>query len=83
MFDEEITYPEIREVLDDNSKSKQEKVEKLKMLLSDERQLQRSASESNMNSDDGKNARLRHLEIALDALGADTTSPEDTKAATL
>jgi hypothetical protein len=35
MFDEEITYPEIREVLDDNSKSKQEKVEKLKMLLSD------------------------------------------------
>jgi len=83
MIKEEITYPEIREILDDSSMSKNAKVDKLKVLLSDERQLQRAASESNMNAEDGGNARLRHLELALEALGVDTVSPEDTKAATL
>ncbi len=83
MIEEEITYPEIREILDDSDISNEQKVEKLKLLLSDERQLQRAASESNMNSADGKNARLRHLELALEALGVDIASPEDTKAATL
>jgi hypothetical protein len=83
MIDEEITYPEIRDILDDSSMSSDTKAEKLKVLLSDERQLQRAASESNMNSADGGNARLRHLELALEALGVETASPEDTKAATL
>jgi len=83
MIDEEITYPEISEVLDDNSLSKDQKIEKLKLMLSDERQLQRAATESNMTGSDGKNARLRHLELALEALDAETVSPEDTKAATL
>lgn len=83
MIEEEITYPDIRDILDDSSKTSDEKIEKLKLLLSDERQLQRATSESNMNSADGENARLRHLELALEALGYDTVSPEDTKAATL
>lgn len=83
MIEEEITYPDIREILDDSTKSEHQKVAKLKLLLSDERQLQRAASESNMNFEDGGNARLRHLELALEALGVETVSPEDTKAATL
>lgn len=83
MIEEEITYPDIRDILDDSSKTSDKKIEKLKLLLSDERQLQRAASESNMNYADGENARLRHLELALEALGHDTVSPEDTKAATL
>jgi hypothetical protein len=83
MIDEEITYPDIRKILDDSSITNDAKAEKLKVLLSDQRQLQRAASESNMNSEDGENARLRHIELALEALGVDTVSPEDTKAATL
>lgn len=83
MIDEEITYPEIRDILDDSSKSDDQKAKDLKVLLSDERQLQRAGSESNMNFEDGSNARLRHLELALEALGVETVSPEDTKAATL
>lgn len=83
MIDEEITYPDIREILDDSKKSQSEKIEKLKLLLSDERQMQRAATESNMTGNDGENARLRHLELSLEALGVDVNSPEDTKAATL
>lgn len=83
MIDEEITYPDIREILDDSKKSQSEKIEKLKLLLSDERQMQRAATESNMTGNDGENARLRHLELSLGALGVNVNSPEDTKAATL
>lgn len=83
MIDEEITYSDIRDIMDSSDMAKEEKVSKLQQLLSDERQFQRAATESNMTGDDGENARLRHLELALEALDIEKISPEDTKAATL
>ncbi len=83
MIKDEITYPDIQKVLDNGDLSKSQKISKLEVLLNVERQLQRAGTESNMNHDDGTNSRLRHLELALDAMGSDACAPEDNCAATL
>lgn len=78
---EKITYPAVQEILEDGSLSRDDKIELLKQLLVDERAAQRAATESNMVEDDGLNARLRHVTLALEALDVDVSEEDD--AATL
>ncbi len=79
---ENITYPAVQNILDDGSLKKEDKIVLLKQLLADERAAQRAATESNMVEDDGLNARLRHVTLALEALDVDLSEEED-DAATL
>ncbi len=80
---EKFTYPSIQKILVHPELSATQKIEKLKLQLEDERAVQRAASESNMIEEEGQGSRMRELEIALDALDAEVTSCQDTKAATL
>ena len=50
--------------------SNEEKIDKLRMIESEARALQRAASESSMNSSDGWEDDLREVRLALDRLGA-------------
>ncbi len=82
-IEEEITYPAIQNILEDKSLNKDQKVEKLTKMFTDERAAQRAATESNMIDDDGLNARLRNIQLALEALDAEVLDDEDETAATL
>ncbi|MCX8570779.1 hypothetical protein [Aminobacter sp. MET-1] len=60
----------IRKIVEDPFASKDIKIQRLRHLENDARALQRAASESSMNSDDGWQAELRYVRLALEALGA-------------
>lgn len=62
----------IREIVEDNDLSADDKVEQLREIETEARALMRAASESPMNSSDGWDDDLREVRIALDKLGADT-----------
>ena len=68
-----VTYREmsVQEICEDDSLSTDEKIEKLREIETEARGLQRAASESAMNSDDGWENDLRAVRKALDKLGAD------------
>jgi hypothetical protein len=60
----------VHEIVDDEALTVEQKVEALREIESEARGLQRAASESPMNSDDGWEADLREVRLALDKLGA-------------
>ena len=67
-----ITFNELKvqEIMEDNRLSLDEKVEALREIESEVRGLQRAASESPMNAQDGWDGDLREVRLALDKLGA-------------
>jgi hypothetical protein len=68
-----ITFNEmqVQEIMQDAELSRDEKVERLKAIECEARDLQRSASESPMNAEDGWDADLRQVRLALEKLGAE------------
>ena len=68
-----VTFKEMRiqEIMEDDQLSREEKIERLKDIEKEARDLQRTASESPMNTDDGWEADLREVRLALDKLGAE------------
>ena len=77
-----ITFNElkVREIMDDERLSRDEKIAELKELEAEARDLERVASESPMNDKDGWEADLREIRLALHQLGAE---PSRKGAATL
>jgi len=73
----------IAAILDDDNKTKDEKISELQALHDDERAVQRAVTEGGMVGDHGEDTSLREIELALQKLGVDPDGPEDTKAATL
>ena len=67
-----VTYNEmmIQEIVEDDSLTTEQKIEKLRAIESEARALQRAASESAMNADDGWEDSLRTVRKALSRLGA-------------
>ncbi len=67
-----VTYREmsVQEICEEASLTTDQKIEKLREIESEARSLQRAASESAMNSDDGWENDLRAVRKALDRLGA-------------
>lgn len=67
-----VTFKEMRvqRIVEDQALSVDEKIEQLREVESEARALQRAASESSMNSNDGWDADLREVRKALDKLGA-------------
>ena len=63
---------EANDILADTGLSREQKIAKLKELLSEARGLQRAATESSMNPDDGVERNLRDIELALERLNAQT-----------
>lgn len=57
-------------IVSDNSLTTEIKIEKLREIESEARGLQRAASESSMNDNDGWDDDLREVRLALDKLGA-------------
>lgn len=66
------TFRELKvlDIAEDDSLTTPEKIEKLREIESEARGLQRAASESAMNSDDGWEEDLMIVRKALDRLGA-------------
>ena len=60
----------VHEIVDDRDLSTEQKIEQLREIESEARGLQRAASESPMNGDDGWETDLREVRLALDKLGA-------------
>jgi len=79
---EEITYPDIRIILEDEELSDDKKIEKLKKMYIDELAIQRMASEAPIDGTDTSGARIQHLTNALKAFDVDLSSFEE-NAATL
>jgi hypothetical protein len=67
-----ITFNEmkVQEILQDEALSREDKIVRLRGIESEARALQRAASESPMNAEDGWDADLREVRLALDRLGA-------------
>ncbi len=67
-----VTYNEmmIEEIVEDDSLTTEQKIEKLRAIESEARGLQRAASESAMNADNGWENSLRMVRKALNRLGA-------------
>lgn len=67
-----VSFNELRiqEIVEDASLSIDQKVQMLREIESEARGLQRAASESPMNANDGWEADLREVRLALDKLGA-------------
>jgi hypothetical protein len=67
-----VTFREmkVQEIVDDPALTIRRKIEKLRNIESEARALQRAASESAMDGDDGWQADLREVRFALDKLGA-------------
>jgi hypothetical protein len=61
----------IQEIVEDTTLATDEKIERLREIETEARALQRTASESPMNAQDGWDADLREVRKALDKLGAD------------
>jgi hypothetical protein len=64
-----------QEIVADVSMTTEIKIEKLREIENEARALQRVASESSMNDNDGWDEDLREVRFALDKLGA-TESPK-------
>jgi len=66
-----ITFKEmkVQEIMQDEQLSRDQKIARLKAIESEARALQRAASESPMNAEDGWDADLREVRLALDKLG--------------
>lgn len=62
----------IKEIVEDNDLSTDEKVEQLREIETETRALQRAASEGPMNANDGWDDDLVVVRKALDKFGADT-----------
>ena len=60
----------IQEIVDDATLTTDQKIERLREIETEARALQRTASESPMNEQDGWDADLREVRKALDKLGA-------------
>lgn len=60
----------VQEIADDGDLTTEEKIVKLREIESEARGLQRAASESSMNDNDGWDDDLREVRLALDKLGA-------------
>lgn len=73
----------IAKIVEDPALSKPEKVIELERLRQNARAEMRAASESAMVDDADTGDDLKHLDLALEALGADSASIEDSGAATL
>lgn len=67
-----VTFKEMRiqRIVEAEDLSVDSKIEQLREIESEARALQRAASESSMNSNDGWDADLREVRKALDTLGA-------------
>lgn len=67
-----VTFREmkVQEIVEDKSMSIYRKIEELRGIESEVRGLQRAASESPMNPNDGWDGELREVRRALDSLGA-------------
>ncbi len=67
-----VTFKEMRvqRIVEDNDLTVDEKIEQLREIEAEARALQRAASESAMNDNDGWDADLREVRRALDKLGA-------------
>jgi len=67
-----VTFREmkVQEIVEDKSMSIDRKIEELRGIESEVRGLQRAASESPMNPNDGWDGELREVRRALDSLGA-------------
>lgn len=59
----------VQHVMEDDTLTRDEKIERLREIESEARQLQRAASEGPMNAGDGWEADLREVRLALDRLG--------------
>jgi hypothetical protein len=68
-----VTFNEmkVQEIMQDESLSRDEKIARLQEIEDEARALQRTASESPMNADDGWEGDLRAVRLALAKLGAD------------
>jgi len=68
-----VTFNEmkVQEIMQDKSLGRDEKIARLEEIEDEARALQRTASESPMNADDGWDADLRAVRLALAELGAD------------
>jgi hypothetical protein len=62
---------EANDILTDAGLSREQKIARLKELLSEARGLQRAATEGGMDPDDGVTRNLRDIELALDQLNAE------------
>ncbi|MGH6860376.1 MAG: hypothetical protein ACRECY_08970 [Phyllobacterium sp.] len=62
---------EAKDILSDQSLSKAQKITGLEELLSEARGLQRAATESGMDPEDGVTRNLRDIELALEKLNVD------------
>ncbi len=61
----------IQDIEEDDTLTVEEKIEQLREIETEARGLQRAASESPMNEEDGWDDDLRAVRFALDKLGAD------------
>jgi hypothetical protein len=61
----------IQDIEEDDTLSVDEKIDQLREIETEARGLQRAASESPMNEEDGWDDDLRAVRFALDKLGAD------------
>lgn len=68
-----VTFKEMRiqEIVENRTLDTDDKIRKLREIESEARALQRAASESAMNADDGWETDLRAVRKALASLGAD------------
>lgn len=62
---------EANDILTDAGLSREQKIARLKELLSEARGLQRAATEGGMDPNDGVTRNLRDIELALDHLNAE------------
>ncbi|MHC1547550.1 hypothetical protein [Phyllobacterium sp. K27] len=63
------------DILSDAGLSKVQKIAKLEEILAEARGLQRAATESGMDPEDGVTRNLRDIELALDKLNAEMPEP--------
>lgn len=66
-----IRNTKIQDITEDRTLSVEEKVGKLREIETEARGLQRAASESPMNDNDGWDDDLREVRLALEELGAE------------
>lgn len=72
---------QIRDLMQNDAKSQDEKIEAIQELYEYARAEQRTASESMMVDDDGLNDAMRDAEKALAELGAPSPAKPDSKSA--
>lgn len=73
---ETIRNAEVRDIMTDETISRQERIKRLTKLREDARAEQRMASEAPAVDDDGLNSKLRDVELMLERLGLDPSLEE-------